>query len=105
MDQSNRTGLTDPDRKLNHTALVVDTDAAGGSTRSFGKGMIIYKSTWTIVQWGRKINKGALGEGNKNLESRMSAWELLGPLLVVCTAPDKVKNKQVVVMVDNEGSV
>ena len=35
----------------------------------------------------------------------MSAWELLGPLLVVCTAPEKVRNKQVVAMVDNEGSV
>lgn len=35
----------------------------------------------------------------------MSAWELLGPLLTVCTAPNRVRNKQVVVKVDNEGSV
>ena len=65
--------------------------------------MTIFSSTWTFVQWGNKINSGASGDGNKNLDSRMSAWELLGPLLVVCTAP--VRNKQVVAMVDNEGSV
>ena len=41
----------------------------------------------------------------KCLDSLLSAWELLGPLLVVCAAPDKVRNKQVEVMVDNEGSV
>ena len=104
---SHRSELTDPDRRPNVNALVAHTDAAGGSTKSFGKGvgMAIFPNTWTFVQWGNKINRGDLGEGNKNLNSRMSAWELLGPFLVVCAAPNTVRNKQVVVMVDNEGSV
>ena len=104
---SHRSALTDPDRRPNLSALIAHTDAAGGTTRSFGRGvgMTIFPSIWTFMQWSYKINSGAPGDGNKNLDSRMSAWELVGPLLVVCTAPDKVRNKQVVAMVDNEGSV
>ena len=98
---SHRSALTDPDRKPNLSALIADTDAAGGTTRSFGRavGMAIFPSTWTVVQWGNKNDSGAVGDGNKILDSRMSAWELLGPLLVVCTVPDKVRNKQVVARV------
>ena len=35
----------------------------------------------------------------------MSAWELVGPLLVLVCAPDNVRGKQVVTYVDNAGSV
>ena len=104
---SHRTSLTDPDRKPGPSAVRAHTDAAGGSVKSFGRGvgMTIYPNTWTFVQWGNMINKGFKTADGKSLDSMLSAWELLGPLLVVCTAPDKVRNKQVVVMVDNEGSV
>jgi hypothetical protein len=104
---SYRSELFDPDRRPNPSAMKAHTDAAGGTMKSFGRGvgMAIFPNTWTFVQWGKKINEGAKSDNNKKLDSLMSAWELLGPLLVVCTAPDKVRNKQIVAMVDNEGSV
>lgn len=104
---SHRTSLVDPDRRPGPTAVVSHTDAAGGSRRTFGKGvgMTIYPNVWTFVMWGKKINGGGATNDGKSLENLMSAWELLGPLLTLCTAPDKVRNKQVVVMVDNEGAV
>jgi hypothetical protein len=104
---SHRSALVDPDRKPSPSAILAHTDAAGGSARSFGKGvgMAIYPYIWTFVQWGIKINRGAKMANGKCLDSLLSAWELLGPLLVVCAAPDKVRNRQVEVMVDNEGSV
>ena len=104
---SHRSALMDPDRRAGPFAVVAHKDAAGGSVKSFGRGvgMTIYPNTWTVLQWGDKINKGYKTAGGKSLDSILSAWELLGPLLVVCTAPNQVRNKQVVVMVDNEGSV
>ena len=104
---SYRSPLVDPDRRPGPSALVSHTDAAGGSLRSFGKGvgMTIFPDLWTFVMWGRKINGDGKTTNGKALESLMSAWELLGPLLTLCTAPNRVRNKQVVVMVDNEGSV
>ena len=104
---SNRSALMDPDRKPSTSAIVAHTDAAGGTMRSFGRGvgMTVFPNIWTFVMWGKKINSGTLTSDGKSLDSLMSAWELLGPLLVLCAAPDTVRNKQVVVMVDNEGSV
>ena len=104
---SYRSPLVDPDRRPGPAAIISHTDAAGGSLRSFGKGvgMTIFPDIWTFVMWGKKINCGEITSDGKSLDSLMSAWELLGPLLTLCTAPDRVRNKQVVVMVDNEGSV
>ena len=102
-----RSSLVDPDRRAGPSAVVSHTDAAGGSLRSFGKGvgMTIYPDIWTFVMWGKKINGEGRTADGKGLENLMSAWELLGPLLTVCTAPDRIRNKQVVVMVDNDGAV
>ena len=104
---SYRSELIDPDRKPGPLAVMSHTDAAGGSAKSFGRGvgMTIYPDIWTVVLWGKRINLGFKGLDGKGLDSLMSAWELLGPLLTVCVAPDRVRNKQVVVKVDNEGSV
>ena len=104
---SRRTPLPDPDRKPGPMALFSHTDAAGGSVRSWGRGVgiTIFPNTWTLVLWGDKINKGERSMGGQSLAHVMSAWELVGPLLTLCAAPDTVRAKQVVVMVDNEGSV
>ena len=104
---SRRTALPDPDRKPGPMALRSHTDAAGGSVRTWGRGvgMTIFPNIWTFVLWGEKINKGTLTEGGKSLANVMSAWELVGPLLTLCAAPNTVRAKQVEVMVDNEGSV
>ena len=35
----------------------------------------------------------------------MSAWELLGPLLMLCSMPDRLFGRQLIGWVDNSGSV
>ena len=35
----------------------------------------------------------------------MSAWELAGPLLLLCSMPDTLFGKQLIIWVDNSGSV
>ena len=80
---SYRSSLIDPDRRAGPMAILSHTDAAGGSLRSFGKGvgMIISPDIWTFVMWGKKINGEGITADGKGYENLMSAWELLGPLL------------------------
>ena len=59
------------------------TDAAGGSLCHPGQGVGACVPGWNaFIPWGCKINKGILSY-NKRLERKMSALELLGPLLVL----------------------
>ena len=102
-----RTKLQDPDRKPDTWAVKSYTDAAGGSTESRGRGvgMTIFPNIWTYVPWGRRINEGWRAYDGKNLSHKLSAWELLGPLLTLVCGGNQLTGKQVEVFVDNVGSV
>ena len=104
---SSRTRLQDPDRKPDTWAVQSHTDAAGGSTESMGRGvgMTIFPNIWTYVPWGRRINEGWTAYDGKNLSHKLSAWELLGPLLTLVCGGNILTGKQVQVYVDNSGSV
>ena len=104
---SRRTKLTDPDRRPDTWAVKSYTDAAGGSTVSVGRGvgMTIFPNVWTYVPWGKRINQGWVAYDGKNLSHKMSAWELLGPLLTLVCGGNRLTGKQVEVFVDNSGSV
>ena len=104
---SRRTKLQDPDRKPDSWAIQSFTDAAGGSVESKGRGvgMTIYPYIWTYVPWGRRINEGWSSYDGKNLAHKLSAWELLGPLLTLVCGGNRLSGKQVQVFVDNSGSV
>ena len=104
---SHRTVIQDPDRRPDSWAIKCHTDAAGGSTESLGRGvgMTIFPSTWTYVPWGRKINEGWTAYDGKNLSHKLSAWELLGPLLALVCGGNTLSGKQLEVYVDNAGSV
>ena len=104
---SSRAKLQDPDRKPDTWAVKSYTDAAGGTTESRGRGvgMTIYPNIWTYVPWGRRINEGWKAYDGKNLSHKMSAWELLGPLLTLVCGGNMLSGKQVEVFVDNVGSV
>ena len=60
---------------------------------------------WTYVPWGKRINEGWTAYDGKNLAHKMSAWELLGPLLTLACGGNMLTGKQVEVFVDNAGSV
>ena len=56
------------------------------------------------MPWGRKINAGVSFEGRR-LSSKLSALELVGPLICLSAAPDMVRERPVRIWVDNIGSV
>ena len=67
--------------------------------------MVIYPETWSQVLHGPATNAGVLCEDRKSLSCKLSVWELVGALLALSSAPDRVRNKQAVTFIDNIGSV
>ena len=106
---SHRARLQDPDRKADlHSALHCYSDAAGGSRESLGRGVgavIISTGLWSVITWGRRINEGWAAYDGKSLASKMSVWELVGPLLALTIGGNRLSGKQVIAWVDNDGSV
>ena len=75
-------------------ALEFFTDAAGGSGATVGLGCRgVVGSWWFYVPWGRKINTGVKWKGSK-LSQKMSALELVGPLICVAGGYERVRNRQ-----------
>ena len=104
---SRRAELQDPDRRAMAGSAKAYTDAAGGSRTKVGRGvgMLVEGTTWTFVPWARRINEGWRAYDGKSLAHKMSAWELVGALLVVCCTGNSLSGKQVEIFVDNDGSV
>ena len=102
-----RTRLPDPDFQLPPWSLTADTDAAGGTRKwwGYGSGAVLGEHWWCYLPWGDAINFGYPGQDGKRLDCRMSAWELVGPLLVLTAGLELVKNRSLIVQVDNAGSV
>ena len=67
--------------------------------------MVIFPSMWTYIPWSRRINEGWTAYDGKNLSHKLSAWELVGPLLTLTSGGNQLTGKQVEVFVDNAGSV
>ena len=101
-----RLPLPDPDRTVPAWAKDAYTDAAGGSiiTKGVGSGVIV-DNWWTYLPWSDIINQGGVENRGKRLRSKLSALELVGPLLVVCCNTEELRGKPIQVHVDNSGSV
>ena len=81
------------------------TDAAGGSSSTVGLGCGgVSGDWWFYVPWGRKINSGVKWQGSK-LSQKMSALELVGPLICLASRHSLVRSRPVRILVDNSGSV
>jgi len=81
------------------------TDAAGGSASAAGLGCgAVSGDWWCYLPWGRKINTGVRFDGKK-LSSKMSALELVAPLVCLASEPLLVRAQPVRILVDNSGSV
>jgi len=86
--------------------IEVFTDAAGGSTESTGRGSGgVSGDWWYYVPWPRKINTGVKAADGKKLSRKLSALELVGPLIAVAAGADRCASQPVRVWVDNAGSV
>lgn len=98
--------IPDPDEAAPAWTVEVFSDAAGGSWRTKGLGLgAVSRGWWVHLPWSNAINAGGATADGRRLDRLMSAWELLGPLLAVVSAPDMCRGRPVRVWVDNAGSV
>jgi hypothetical protein len=82
------------------------TDASGGTALSPGHGTGgIGGSFWFMVPWSNKINSGAKHTDGKRLCRKMSALELVGPLICIAADFNNCRGMPVRVWVDNSGSI
>ena len=107
---SGNVNIPDPGAKLPPWAIDVYTDASGGGLgsdgRRSGRGVgAVCKSWWAYIPWSRVICIGPVGPDGRRLNRKMSALELVGPLLVVSAGFKFIKNRPVKIWVDNSGSV
>lgn len=101
-------GVSIPSPKLNFPPWTreVYTDAAGGSLEGVGRGCgVVSEEWWAYIPWPRKINCGMKAEDGKKLSRKLSALELVGPLVAVAAGHDWCRGKWTRVWVDNSGSV
>jgi hypothetical protein len=82
------------------------TDAAAGTLEAVGRGVgAVCGDWWAYVPWTKKINCGVKADDGKKLSRKLSALELVGPLLCVTAGADWCRGRPVRVWVDNVGSV
>jgi hypothetical protein len=84
----------------------VFTDAAGGSLDRLGAGTGgVCGSWWFYAPWPKKVNAGGWRVDGKKVGRKLSALELIGPLVAITAGHKKFANAHVTVWVDNAGSV
>jgi hypothetical protein len=82
------------------------TDAAGGTLDGVGRGVgAVSEDWWAYIPWPRKINCGVKAADGKKLSRKLSALELVGPLLCVTAGHQFCRGRIVRVWVDNIGAV
>jgi hypothetical protein len=82
------------------------TDASGGSDTSKGHGTGgIGGPFWFFVPWGDRINSGMRAADGKRIGRKLSALELIGPLICVSAGRRFCRRAPIRVWVDNSGSV
>ena len=83
------------------------TDAAGGSLTKVGHGLggVIPPHLWFYLPWPQCVNKNTPNSEGIKFSRKLTCLELCGPLVTLCAAPDMFRNTDLVVYVDNQGSV
>ena len=96
-----------PDLVLSPLAVQGYTDAAGGTPNKIGHGVggIIEPDVWFYIPWPAWLNKGRTNSDGVQFDRKLSVLEMLGPLALLVSAPDRVRNRHLEVHVDNQGAV
>ena len=100
--------LSIPDNvsKLPAWSIKVYTDAVGGSLESPGRGSGgVCEEHWFYYPWSPPVNSGAARIDGRKISRKLSALELVGPLIFMATLSDKFRLQPVRMYVDNAGSV
>jgi hypothetical protein len=101
-----RASIPDLNRRLPAWTLDYYTDASGGSALSSGHGTGgIGRNFWFLVPWGRKINSGVKDADGKRLCRKLSALELVGPLICISADQNNCRGMPIRIWVDNSGSI
>jgi len=88
------------------TALHAHCDAAGGTLDTPGRGSGgVCGNAWFYVPWSKAINSGAHRIEGKKVGRKLSALELVGPLVFLAAMPEQFRGQSVNIWIDNAGSV
>ncbi len=94
------------DPRLPAWARAVDTDAAGGALHPLGRGSGgTSEGWWFYYPWSKAVNSGSCKVNGKKVAGKMSALELIGPLIVLAAGAEWCSNSPVRIAIDNAGSV
>jgi hypothetical protein len=100
------TAIPPPASRFPAWTLEYYTDASGGSALSAGHGTGgIGGKFWFLVPWGKKINCGVKDSDGKHLSRKLSALELVGPLICISADQATCAGRPIRIWVDNAGSV
>lgn len=103
---SGRCGIPDLERGFPAWTVEVFTDAAGGSLQGIGRGCGgVAGPNWFHLRWPRKINCGVKYADGKKLSKKLSALELIGPLVAASCSASWAPGAPMRLWVDNAGSV
>jgi hypothetical protein len=95
-----------PANKFPAWTLEFFTDASGGSLTTAGHGAGgIRDNFWFMTPWGQKINSGAKHTDGRRFSRKLSALELVGPLICIAADFDTCRGRPARIWVDNAGSV
>lgn len=100
--------IVHPDGGMPANAKQAWSDAAGGSFGHIGPGLgVVYPATlsWAYLPWPTWLNQGRANSDGVIFTSKLTALELLGPLVAVCVAGEDGMSSTLRVHVDNSGSV
>ena len=101
-------GLSIPETEdsLPPWALNAYTDAAGGTLDSLGRGTGgVLGDRWFYVPWSTGVNGGFVRVDGKKVGRKLTALELIGPLIALVAFADECRRWPVNIWVDNAGSV
>ena len=86
--------IPDPDARLTAWSMDIFTDAAGGSPDGSRRGAgAVAAGWWAYIPWCEAINLGHQAPNGGQLDRRMSAIELFGPLLAITAAAKLCQRK------------
>jgi hypothetical protein len=87
-------------------AVSIYTDAAGGTLEALGRGSGgVLNNNWFYLPWSKAINSGGHKVGGKKVSRKLAALELIGPLVAISAWFDLLRHNNVIIWVDNAGSV
>ena len=88
-------------------AVLVDTDAAGGSLINLraGVGVLLPNGQWSWFPWPRWLQAGCPSPEGRPLNAQMLTLELCGPLIALAVGAASLCNKAVKFRIDNMSAV